>query len=148
MTGGLLPTTVDATHEPARGVTGGDGAGAAPCSDTELSRQHSRTVWEPRSRGFTFSNYSFFKYFFFVCFLVILITVLKYCLAYRIASRSARTRQWAWLGFCTYETLQCLCADRDLPVCLRCILSLHLTLTSLFCFELVHLKKKKTTPNH
>lgn len=82
---------------------------------------------ENRSWGFTFSN----DFFFF--FLVIFITVLKYCLAYRISSRSVRTRQWVWLGFCTYETLQCLCADRDLPVCLRCILSLHLTLTSVFC---------------
>lgn len=85
--------------------------------------------WEPRTdHEDLLSQTTFF-------FLVIFITVLKYCLAYRISSRSVRTRQWVWLGFCTYETLQCLCADRDLPVCLRCILSLHLTLTSVFCFN-------------
>lgn len=108
--------------------------GCALLGHGALSRQHSRTVWEPRTdHEDLLSQTTFFFFFFF--FLVIFITVLKYCLAYRISSRSVRARQRVWLGFCTYETLQCLCADRDLPVCLRCILSLHLTLTSVFCLN-------------
>lgn len=89
-------------------------------------------------------------YFFFIIFFGNFITVLKYCLAYRISSRSVHTQKWVRLRFCTYETLQCMRRPRACGVSSMHPVLHWTTLSFLFTISLkkqtkTNTKKKKTT---
>lgn len=118
---------------------------APRCSDTQSSGPAAlpaaaRLGGAAPRRTLTLSNYLFFLLlFFFGNF----ITVLKYCLAYRISSRSVHTQKWVRLRFCTYETLQCTRRPRA-----RGVSSMHPVFTLIdpqFSVGTILLKKQTKT---
>lgn len=134
-----------ATDEPRRGPGPTPlPAGPAPLGHRALHTTQS-DCWgaDNRPRGFAFSNYFFFFFFLKIIIIIIIlfflffffgnfITVLKYCLAYRISSRSVRTRQRGRLDS-VRRKLYSVCAQTGICRCVfdaSCLFALTLNLSS------------------